>query len=105
MVGVRGAWPCLVQNPIEAATNPFPNLSLVSMGQDVDVRLQGAGFDDHFVPGVVGGGVGRRGQTQPVSLARVGPDHMHWAISFGAAGLRESHGLNGLLLGCKANTT
>lgn len=58
MLGVRGAWPCLVQNPIEAATNPFPNLSLVSMGQDVDVRLQGAGFDDHFVPGVVGGRMG-----------------------------------------------
>lgn len=50
--------PSLGKTPIEAATNPFPNLSLVSMGQDVDVRLQGAGFDDHFVPGVVGGGDG-----------------------------------------------
>lgn len=35
----------------EAATNPFPNLSLVSMGQDIYVWLQGAGFDDHLVPG------------------------------------------------------
>lgn len=42
--------------PLEAATNPFPNLGLVSMGQDVDVWLQGAGFNDHLVPAVGRGG-------------------------------------------------
>lgn len=41
----------LEQGAGEAATNPFPNLSLVSMGQDVYVWLQGTGFDDHLVPG------------------------------------------------------
>lgn len=40
-----------VESRVGSATNPFPNLSLVSMGQDVYVRLQGAGFDDHLVPG------------------------------------------------------
>lgn len=67
------------------------------MGQDVDVRLQGAGFDDHFVPGVVAGW----GRTQLIGLARAGPEHLQSAISFWAAVLRVSKGFNGLLPGCK----
>lgn len=35
---------------LQAVTNPFPNLGLVSMRQDINVRLQGAGLDDHLVP-------------------------------------------------------
>lgn len=46
----------VLRQPLGGSTNPFPNLGLVSMGQDVDVRLQGAGFDDHLVPGVGWGG-------------------------------------------------
>lgn len=46
---LRGQWGS--RAGLGAATNPFPNLSLVSVGQDVYVRLQGAGFDDHLVPG------------------------------------------------------
>lgn len=45
-----------LRKPLEGSTNPFPNLGLVSMGQDVDIRLQGAGFEDHLVPGVGWGG-------------------------------------------------
>lgn len=45
-----------LRKPLGGSTNPFPNLGLVSVGQDVDVRLQGAGFDDHLVPGVGWGG-------------------------------------------------
>lgn len=46
----------VLRKPLGGSTNPFPNLGLVSMGQDVDVRLQGAGFNDHLVPGVGWGG-------------------------------------------------
>lgn len=41
-----------LRKPLGGSTNPFPNLGLVSMGQDVNVWLQGAGFDDHLVPAV-----------------------------------------------------
>lgn len=49
-------------------TNPFPNLSLVSMGQDVYVWLQGAGFNDHLVPGEKGWGGGYLTGLGPQSL-------------------------------------
>lgn len=32
-------------------TDPLPNLCLVPLWKDVDVRLKRAGFDDSFVPG------------------------------------------------------
>lgn len=87
--------PNFENQPLEAATNPFPNLGLVSMGQDVDVWLQGAGFDDHLVPAV--GWVG----TQLISLARGGPGHLQRVITFQADMPRRSNGFNGPPDGCK----
>lgn len=65
------------------------------MGQDVDVWLQGAGFDDHLVPAV--GWVG----TQLISLARGGPGHLQRVITFQADMPRRSNGFNGPPDGCK----
>lgn len=47
------------------------------MGQDVNVWLQGAGFDDHLVPGEEWG----QGMLL-ISLVRVEPQHLHRVISF-----------------------
>lgn len=57
---------------VEATTNPFSNLGLVSMGQDVDVWLQGAGFDDHLVPGEERDGetADQPGQSSTSALAK-----------------------------------
>ena len=36
---------------LDCDTNPLSDLRLVPLWKDVDVRLQGAGVDDSFVPG------------------------------------------------------
>lgn len=87
-----------LSKPLRGSTNPFPNLSLVSMGQDVDVWLQGAGFDDHLVPGV-----GWR-WTQLTSLPRVGPERLQRVISLWAAVPTVSNGFNGPPAWVQANT-
>lgn len=48
-------------------------------------------------------GQGAGGRTEPISLARVGPDHMQGVISFWAAvlGRGGGNGFNGLLPGCR----
>lgn len=77
--------PALKKPQLEATTNPFPNLSLVSVGQDVDVWLQGAGFDDHFVPGVmvVGGGVGWGRGTQLLAQPVLGLSTFRASVASG----------------------
>lgn len=92
--------PLVLRKPFGGSTNPFPNLGLVSMGQDVDVRLQGAGFNDHLVPGVGWGGdtADWPGQSGDERWPRV-------IISLQAAVPGVSNGFNGPPAWVRTNTT